>query len=63
MTLQLPIKEWWTAQEIADAGLPDFPGSMQGVAEHVGKLNWRGHPDFARRRAGRGGGWESAGRS
>lgn len=58
MTLQLPIKEWWTAQEIADAALIDLPGSMQAVANHARKLDWRAHPEFARRRAGRGGGWE-----
>ena len=58
MTLQLPIKEWWTAQDIADAGLPDLSSSMQGVADHAKKYGWRGHPEFARRRDKRGGGWE-----
>ncbi len=58
MTLQLPIKEWWTAQEIADAGLPDMPDSMQGVTDRAKRDGWRGHPQFARRRDGRGGGWE-----
>jgi len=58
MTVQLPLKEWFTAQEIADAALPDLPNSQQGADVMAKKLGWRGHPDFARRRAGRGGGWE-----
>lgn len=58
MTLQLPIKEWWTAQEIADAGLADMPNSMQGVTDQAKREGWRGHPQLARRRDGRGGGWE-----
>lgn len=58
MTLQLPIKDWWTAQEIADAALPDLPASMQGVADQAKKEGWRGHPQLAKKRAKQGGGWE-----
>jgi hypothetical protein len=57
MTL-VPEKEWWTAQEIADARLPDLPDTRQGVDALSKRLNWRGQPHFARRRDGRGGGWE-----
>ncbi|GHC22494.1 transposase [Gemmobacter nanjingensis] len=58
MSLNLPIKEWWTAKEIADAGLPDMPQTQQGTDSLAKKQDWRGHPQFARRREGRGGGWE-----
>ena len=58
MTRTAPLKQWWTAQEIAEATLPDMPDSRQGVDAVVRKLGWRGHPEFARRRSGRGGGWE-----
>ena len=58
MSLQLPLKEWFTAQEIADAALPDLPNSQQGADALAKKQDWRGNPDFARRRSGRGGGWE-----
>lgn len=58
MTRTAPIKHWWTAQELAEAALPDLPSTRQGMDAHVKKGGWRGHPQFARRRAGRGGGWE-----
>ncbi|WP_112311436.1 DNA-binding protein [Pseudogemmobacter bohemicus] len=54
----LPVKEWWTTQEIADAGLPDLPDSRQGVEAEAKRYGWRGHPTHARKREGRGGGWE-----
>jgi hypothetical protein len=57
MTLS-PDKEWWTAREIADARLPDMPETQKGVDTLSKRLNWRGQPSFARRRDGRGGGWE-----
>ena len=53
MTAINPGKEWWTAQEIADAGLPDLPASMQGAADLAKRNGWRAQPAFARRRAGR----------
>lgn len=52
-----PTREWWTAQEIADAALPDMPASRQGIELTAKRLGWRGSK-LARRRAGRGGGWE-----
>lgn len=53
-----PHQEWWTAQEIADAVLPDLPTSMQGVTDHAKRFNWRAHPDHARKRGAKGGGWQ-----
>lgn len=53
-----PDREWWNAQELADAGLPDVPTTQRGVDALSKRLDWRAHPLFARRRAGRGGGWE-----
>ena len=53
-----PHKEWWTAAEIAAAILPDMPGTRQNVDALAKRLSWRDHPDWARQRAGKGGGWE-----
>lgn len=53
-----PDQDWWTTAEIADAGLPDMPTSRQGVEQILKLQGWRAHPELARRRAGRGGGWE-----
>lgn len=58
MTRIAPQQEWWTASELAASGLPDLPETRQGVELHIKRLDWRAHPQFARRRAGRGGGWE-----
>jgi putative transposase len=58
MTRLVPDQEWWTAAEIADAALPDMPATKRGVNEVADRQNWRGHPDMARRRTARGGGWE-----
>jgi putative transposase len=53
-----PAQEWWTAEEIALAALPDMPSSKRGVNLLSDRLQWRANPDLARRREGRGGGWE-----
>lgn len=58
MTGMQPCQEWWTAAEIAGAGLADMPDSRQGVDAHAKRLDWRAHPQLSRRRSGRGGGWE-----
>lgn len=58
MTRMSPQQEWWTTAEIAASGLPDLPNTRQGVDAMVERLGWRSHPTFARRRSGRGGGWE-----
>lgn len=50
-----PEKLWWTAAEIAEARLPDMPGTTRGVDMALNAL--RGSAS-ARRRAGKGGGWE-----
>jgi putative transposase len=53
-----PSQEWWTPAQIAESGLPDLPKTRQGVDALADRLNWRGATKFARRRAGKGGGWE-----
>ncbi len=53
-----PEKVWWTTEEIAASGLPDLPSTRQGVDAVAARLKWRSDPHHARRRAGRGGGWE-----
>lgn len=54
-----PAVEWWTASEIADAALPDMPATRQGVEQVIKRDNWRAKgTTLARRRAGKGGGWE-----
>jgi transposase InsO family protein len=53
-----PAKPWWTAREIAEAGLPDLPTTRQGVDQLAKKLGWDAHPTLSRARAGRGGGVE-----
>ena len=53
-----PDKEWWTAREIADAKLPGMPASQQNVEAMAKRCNWREHPEFSRKRRGKGGGWE-----
>jgi len=53
-----PAQEWWTPAQIAESGLPDLPATRQGVDALADRLNWRGATKFARRRAGKGGGWE-----
>ncbi|WP_281272870.1 DNA-binding protein, partial [Roseinatronobacter ekhonensis] len=58
MTDLTPDQIWWTAQELADAGLPDIPATRKGVEKWVVRISLRAHPDYARKRAGRGGGWE-----
>ena len=57
MTLT-PAQIWWTTDQIAASGLPDLPGTQRGVAALVERLNWRSDATFARRRVGKGGGWE-----
>lgn len=59
MTARLtPDREWWTAEEIAAAALPDLPSTKRGVNLLADRLDWRCNPAFARRRSGKGGGWE-----
>jgi len=53
-----PAREWWTAEALAAAGLPDVPTTKRNVNAMAARLDWMAHPTYARRRAGRGGGWE-----
>ncbi|MCU0902410.1 MAG: Mu transposase C-terminal domain-containing protein [Tabrizicola sp.] len=57
MTLT-PAQEWWTPGQIAESGLPDLPTTRQGVDAYAANRNWRAATKFARRRSGKGGGWE-----
>lgn len=53
-----PAQLWWTADEIAAASLPDLPATKRGVNVLADRLGWRGNSELARRREGKGGGWE-----
>ncbi|MBR9841258.1 MAG: transposase [Rhodobacteraceae bacterium] len=53
-----PRQEWWSAAELADAGLPDMPGSKRKVNDMAARQNWRGRPGKSRRRKAVGGGTE-----
>lgn len=53
-----PAQEWWSAQELASASLPDVPVTKRGVNTMAERLGWSAQPLLARRRTGRGGGWE-----
>ena len=53
-----PTLIWWSAAEIADAGLPDLPGTKRRVNAIADREGWASDPKSARKRAGRGGGWE-----
>lgn len=58
MTRRAPDQEWWTTAALAASGLPDVPPTRQGVDALAERRDWRAHPTLARRREGRGGGWE-----
>ncbi|MBW4708659.1 Mu transposase C-terminal domain-containing protein [Roseobacter sp. YSTF-M11] len=53
-----PAQLWWTADELAASGLPLMPGTKRAINAMADRLNWRSIPDCARRKAGRGGGWQ-----
>lgn len=53
-----PEQEWWTTGALAASGLPGVPPTRQGVDALAARQDWRAHPTLARRREGRGGGWE-----
>lgn len=53
-----PAQVWWTADEIAAAALPDMPATKRGVNALADRMDWRGNAEMARRRDGKGGGWE-----
>lgn len=53
-----PEKKWFTAGELAAADLPDLPGSVRGINLMAERERWHSIEGGARRRAGRGGGWQ-----
>lgn len=53
-----PNKLWWTADELAAARLPELPGSKRGINLLAERLGWRETEGCARRKPGRGGGWQ-----
>jgi putative transposase len=57
MTLS-PTREWWTAEQIAEAKLPDLPETKRGVALLAKRQDWQRQASKVRRRQGKGGGWE-----
>ena len=57
MTLT-PAQIWWSAEQIAVSGLPDVPSTQRGVRAFAERNDWQSQPALARRRSGKGGGWE-----
>lgn len=55
---QHPDQVWWTPAQIAEAALPDMPGTKRRVNAMIDRFNWKAAPGKARRRSGPGGGWE-----
>jgi putative transposase len=51
------MREWLSIPEILAAGLPDLPDSETSLLRHAKSNGWRS-TTMARKRAGRGGGWE-----
>lgn len=51
------MSEWLTSSEIAEAKLPDLPQTRKGIEKVIDQRGWR-EGEKARKRAGRGGGWE-----
>lgn len=52
------MKTWLTAAEIAALGLGDLPVSESAVIRYAKREGWRSRPGKARKREGRGGGYE-----
>lgn len=53
-----PLREWWTPDALAEAGLPDLPTTKRRINAMAEREAWRLRTGKARERAGRGGGWE-----
>ena len=51
------MSEWLTSAELAQAALPDMPQTRQGIETMIAQRGWR-ETEQARKRAGRGGGFE-----
>ncbi|MGR3485513.1 MAG: transposase domain-containing protein [Paracoccaceae bacterium] len=58
MTAAHPTQVWWTASELAASGLPNVPGTKQGVNQMASREGWGSDPERCRKREGRGGGAE-----
>lgn len=52
------MKVWLSASEIAALELPGLVGTKRGIQFIADRNGWNAHPEFARPRAGRGGGLE-----
>jgi transposase InsO family protein len=52
------MKVWLSAAEIAELALPGLPATKRNINVHADANGWNAHPEFARPRAGRGGGYE-----
>lgn len=52
------MQQYLTAQEIADAQLPDLPVTKRGVNLLAAREDWASHPGLVRSRTGQGGGTE-----
>ncbi len=57
MSVVEPKQIWWTAEELANSGLPELPGSKRGVNSLAERFGWRAIKGCAKRKVGRGGGW------
>ncbi len=53
-----PEQTWWTAAQLAVAGLPDLPDTKRGVNALARREGWARQPGKARRSKARGGGLE-----
>ncbi|EAQ27491.1 transposase domain-containing protein [Roseovarius sp. 217] len=53
-----PAQEWWSAADLAEAGLPDLPGTKRKINLLAEREGWARHAGKVRRRKGAGGGVE-----
>lgn len=53
-----PTQIWWSAAELAEAGLPDLPGTKRRINDLAKRQGWQAVPGKAQKRRGQGGGWE-----
>jgi len=58
MSGDAPKQEWWSAAELAEAQLPDLPGTKRKINEMAQREGWARLEGKARRRKGAGGGVE-----
>lgn len=58
MTGPAPAQEWWSAADLAEAGLPDLPSTKRKINQLAQKEGWARYAGKVRRRKGAGGGLE-----